>query len=118
MDQATVGKKCEERELSLAESLQRMVETLVERSDVEHVILFGSCREGRRDLFTDLDIAVVVSSNLDFVSRTAQMCRCLTLLVGVDLLVYTPEELERIGDRPFVRRILERGEIIYERQRC
>jgi hypothetical protein len=36
--------------------------------------------------------------------------------VNVDLPIYTPEERERDRDRPFIRRILERGEFNYEKQ--
>ena len=33
---------------------------------------------------------------------------------GVDLLIYTPEELEAIRDRPFIRRALAEGIVIYK----
>jgi hypothetical protein len=69
-------------------------------------------------LFTDLDILIIVSSDLDYVSRTAEMYQYLSAPVDMDLLVYTPQELERNRDRPFIRRILERGEVIYEKQPC
>jgi len=115
MKQSTIHKKREEHEGALAESLRRVVAAVKERPDVERVILFGSYREGRRDLFTDLDILIVVASDLDFVSRTAQMYQYLSTSVDLDLLVYTPEELEEMRSRPFIRRILEQGEVIYER---
>jgi hypothetical protein len=38
----------------------------------------------------------------------------LSVPVDVDLFVYTPKELERMGDRPFIRRVLERGEVLYK----
>jgi predicted nucleotidyltransferase len=84
--------------------------------DDERAILFGSYREGRRDLFTDLDILIVVASDRDFVSRTAEMYHYLSAPVDVDLLVYTPEELERNSNRPFIPRMLEEGDVIYEKQ--
>jgi len=33
---------------------------------------------------------------------------------AVDLLVYTPEEMLTMVDRPFVRRILHEGKVLYE----
>ncbi|MEA3375240.1 MAG: nucleotidyltransferase domain-containing protein [Chloroflexota bacterium] len=116
MNQSTLNKKRQEHQLALADSLQRVRAALAERPDVKRAILFGSYQEGRRDLFTDLDILIVVESDLDFLSRTARMYQYLPTSVDMDLLVYTSEELERIRDRPFVRRILEQGEIIYEKQ--
>ncbi|UCC86998.1 MAG: nucleotidyltransferase domain-containing protein [Anaerolineales bacterium] len=89
---------------------------LARNPEVERAILFGSYPEGRRDLFTDLDILIVMDSGLDFVTRTAEMYRYLCVPVDVDLLVYTPEELERPGDRGFIRRALEQGVVIYEKR--
>jgi predicted nucleotidyltransferase len=83
---------------------------------VERAVLFGSYQEGRRDLFTDLDILIVMKSPLDFVARTAAMYRYLASPVDLDLLVYTPEELERNRERAFIRQILEKGQVIYEKQ--
>jgi hypothetical protein len=44
------------------------------------------------------------------------MCRYLSAPVGKDLLVYTPEELERNRDRGFIRQVLERGTTIHEKE--
>lgn len=32
----------------------------------------------------------------------------------VDILIYTPEELDRLSDRPFIARVLKEGLKIYE----
>lgn len=34
--------------------------------------------------------------------------------LAVDLLIYTPDELEGISHRPFIKDILHQGEVIYE----
>jgi len=117
MSGSTIREKREQYRAALADSLEAVVAALAKRPDVERAILFGSYQEGRQDLFTDLDILIVVESELDFVSRTAEMYRYLSAPVDMDLLVYTRQELERHHDRPFVRRILQDGEVIYEKQR-
>lgn len=101
---------------ALAEALHNIVAALARRPEVVRAILFGSYAEGRRDLFTDLDILIVMESPLDFVTRTAEMYRYLTSPVDMDLLVYTPEELERNRERGFIRQALEKGSVIYEKQ--
>jgi len=83
---------------------------------VQRVILFGSYAAGRRDLFTDLDILVVIESTLDFVSRAADLAQQLHIEGPVDLLVYTPQEMARIRDRPFIRHALATGKVLYERK--
>lgn len=100
----------------LEDTVQRIVSSLALRPEVQRVILFGSYAEGRRDLLTDLDILIVMDSPLDFVTRTAEMYRFLSAPVDMDLLVYTPEELERSRGLGFIRRVLEKGTILYEKE--
>jgi predicted nucleotidyltransferase len=73
---------------NLQRALDRIVSQLASMPEVERVVLFGSYASGRRDLFTDLDL---------------------------DLLVYTPLEFEQQRDRGFVRQALQTGRILYER---
>jgi predicted nucleotidyltransferase len=58
--------------------------------------VFGSFARGTQDAYSDLDLAVVLDTTLPRLERH----RALTELfdaspVGLDLLVYTPEEFER-----------------------
>lgn len=101
---------------ALAQALQHITAALARRPQVQRAILFGSYARGRRDLFTDLDILIVMDSPLDFVTRTAEMYRYLACGVDLDLLVYTPQELERKRDHSFIRQALEKGTLIYEKR--
>ncbi len=112
----SLGQKRQQYVLALDDSLRDIVKQLAGMPEVERVILFGSYAEGRRDLFTDLDLLVVMASEQDFVSRTASLYQRLRLGVDVDLLVYTPEEMERHKGKPFIRHILKTGEVIYEKK--
>ncbi|MBN1992365.1 MAG: nucleotidyltransferase domain-containing protein [Anaerolineae bacterium] len=101
---------------TLAQDLNSLVRQLSGMPTVQMVMLFGSYAAGRRDLFTDLDLLVVMHSSLDFVTRCAELARCLRARVAVDLLVYTPQEMERMQNRPFMRHILHTGKVLYERK--
>jgi predicted nucleotidyltransferase len=109
------------RRAEYSEALDHALNTVVSRlaamPQVERVILFGSYAAGRRDLFTDLDLLVVMASEQDFVQRTAELYRQLGVDVDLDLLVYTPEEFARQRRRGFVRQALKTGKVLYERQR-
>ena len=102
--------------IALERALDDLVDQLATMPEVERVILFGSYAAGRRDLFTDLDLLVVMRSPLDFVSRTAALYRRLRVGVDMDLVIYTPEEIAQAGTHPFLRRILTEGRILYERR--
>ena len=101
---------------ALDQDLESLVAQLRALPEVRQVILFGSCAVGRRDLFTDLDLIVVMDSPLDFVSRGAALARRLHAGVALDLLVYTPQELEQLRHRPFLRQALATAKVLYERE--
>lgn len=83
----------------------------------EKVVLFGSYGEGRADLFTDLDLFVVIDTELPYVERTAWLYKELAPRVACDILAYTPEEWVRMQARSFVRDALRKGEVLYEEKR-
>ncbi len=106
-----------ERHLAVLEpTLNTLVAQLSAMPAVHQVILFGSYAAGRRDLLTDLDLLVVMETPLDFVSRAVDLMQRLHIEAPVDLLVYTPEEMERMRDRPFLRHALATGKVLYERR--
>ena len=118
MNQQTV---LTQRRAEYAEALERALNVLVTQlagmPEVERVILFGSYAAGRRDLFTDLDLLVVMSSEQDFVHRTAELYRQVATGVDLDLLVYTPEEFRRLQGHGFVQEAVKTGKVLYEKKR-
>jgi predicted nucleotidyltransferase len=110
-----VERKRKEYARALDRAVARAIEQLSRMPEVDRAILFGSYANGRRDLFTDLDVLVVMKSDLDFVSRTADLYGRLDMDVDFDLLVYTPEELDRRRETGFVQHVLKTGKVIYEK---
>ncbi len=100
---------------ALDADLHKIVQRLSEMPSVERVILFGSYAAGRRDLFTDLDLIVIMQSDLAFIERNARIYALLQPIVDVDILIYTPEEFERISRKGFLRLALENGQVLYEK---
>ena len=99
------------------EALWREVERLTvaaKELGVQRVILFGSLVRGNPGLTSDLDLLIIWDTPLDFLTRTTELYRHLQPQVSADLLVYTPDEMERMAHKPFVRRALEEGRVLYE----
>ena len=96
----------------LESELPRIVEEL-KALGASLIVLFGSYAQGRRDLFTDLDIIAVMESETSFVMRQGEMYSRLRLKVEADILVYTPSEFEEMKQRPFVRHALKTGTVLY-----
>jgi predicted nucleotidyltransferase len=101
----------------LEQTLQHIVATLSRREDIERVSIFGSYARGRRDLFTDLDLLIVMRTERDFVDRLRLMYELLASPVDMDLLCYTPEEFQALKESPFLRRILQEEVVLYEKKR-
>jgi predicted nucleotidyltransferase len=87
----------------------------------ERVILFGSSCDGRRTAVdSDLDLVVVMPGveGIRFHQRLQGWEALDGLPFPVDLLVYTPEEWERVRRRWFFRHeVLGKGVILFERAR-
>jgi len=111
----------EQKRLAYSQALQVALDSILDQlssmPQVYRVILFGSYAVGRRDLFTDLDLLVVMDSDQDFVQRTAELYRQLQAGVDMDLLAYTPEEFERMRHSGFVRHAVKNGQVLYEKKR-
>ena len=107
-----------ERRRDLLETeLQRYLKILQERYDPDKVLLFGSLAAGNIREWSDLDLVIVKQTNLRFLDRIKEVIQSLDPQVGVDILVYTPEEFDTLlRDREFVQReIGEKGYVLYER---
>ena len=106
-----------ERRALLEQELNRWLPLLIANERPSKVILFGSYCAGQVSEWSDLDMVVVKETNAPFLDRTRQMLSLLQPRVGVDILVYTPQEWERLSrERPFFREeIIAKGKVLYER---
>ena len=101
------------------EQLQQSVQTIVEKlralATVHRISLFGSYARGSADLFTDLDVLVIMQSDVSFIERQQQLYQLLGVPVDMDLLCYTPEEFQKIRDGAFFRHALQDEIVLYEK---
>ena len=97
--------------------LSEIVSKIVKHFHPEKIILFGSRAWGEPTGESDLDILVVMNIDGSPIRKAAEISRiarprCLPM----DIIVRTPDEIEHrkgIGD-PFIRRIMNRGKVLYE----
>jgi predicted nucleotidyltransferase len=98
----------------LESGLARVVEALRRLPEVRRISVFGSYARGRRDLFTDLDILVVMDTQESFPERLARLYALLDAGVDMDLIVWTPAEYQRMRARPFGRSIEASERVLHE----
>lgn len=103
---------------SLEKTLQQVVAKLSVMPEVERVSVFGSYARGRADLFTDLDILVVMDTDQPFLDRMRTLYRLLAAPVDMDLVCYTPREFSELQDSPFLKRLRREEVVLYEKKRA
>jgi uncharacterized protein len=100
--------------------LQGLIGRIVDRFDPRRIFVFGSYARGDWRAGSDLDLMVEMETNLSPQARRAAVRETLwPPPCGIDLLVYTPAEVEeRRGSlASIIPSILEEGRIVYARSR-
>ncbi len=98
--------------------LKEITRKIVDRFHPEKIILFGSHAWGDPQPDSDLDLFVVMESDLSRARRAARIAlECRPRLLAMDIVVRTPDEVgKRLEMRdPFIKRIFEDGRILYAR---
>lgn len=103
------------------QQIDEIVQILVRECKPEKIILFGSHAQGTARDDSDLDLAIVQETDLPPHKRSAEFRKALRSegrrwLFGMDILVYTPEEIERLGRDPYslIHEIVHSGKTLYE----
>jgi len=78
-------------------------------------VLFGSVARGTDDGRSDIDLIIVDDADLPYFARLDKYYDELVDMLDrpLDLFVYREAEFEQMRERPFVRRALAEGKIIY-----
>ncbi len=107
----------EERKRELTEKLPKIIEELKKLNPFK-IILFGSLARGDIGRWSDVDLLVIAEDLPErFLDRFTLVCESLDLPGEVDVLLYTPEEIERMREgNTFIKRTLREEVLLYERE--
>jgi predicted nucleotidyltransferase len=112
MKTGTRAKRIPRREINA------VVKRIAEKFDPEKIILFGSYAYGKPHQYSDVDLLVVMETHERPRAKQIEISRALSPHpFGMDILVRTPQQINTripLGDY-FLREIVTRGKIIYER---
>ena len=98
--------------------IEQVATKLGTAANAERVILFGSYARGDAREHSDVDFMIVAESTLPRFKRSRELYKMLRPHpFGMDIVVYTPEEIERGKRIPvsFVSSVLQEGKTLYER---
>ena len=97
--------------------LQEITQKIVDAFHPEQIILFGSHAYGKPGETSDVDLLVIMHTDLRPAERSAQISRvCRPRYLPMDILVRTPQEIaERLNAfDPFLEEILTHGKVLYQ----
>ena len=104
--------------MNLTTQIPEITKRIIETSHPEKIILFGSYARGNFGADSDLDLLVIVSGIKRLRRESIRVRRALRgLLVPVDIIVATPEQIQRLGNTNGLvyQSALREGKVLYER---
>jgi predicted nucleotidyltransferase len=107
------------RQMKLAKALEQILQILVTDYQPEKIILFGSLANTQVGEWSDLDLVIIKNTSKPFFQRLKEVALLCHPSVGVDFLVYTPDEFAQMlaENNPFIlEEIVHKGKVLYERQ--
>jgi predicted nucleotidyltransferase len=100
-----------------ADSIKALLEPVWRKYGIRKAILFGSFSRGTQGRRSDVDLILVQETDRRYFDRFEGILKEMQDRIrgrDVEVLIYTPDELERISHRRFIRDALEQGRVIYE----
>jgi predicted nucleotidyltransferase len=105
----------------VAETLPGAIERIVSRLKPEKIILFGSYAYGNPTPDSDVDLLVIMKTKAKEIDRYVAVSNLLyPRQFPLDIIVKTPKEIEAESKKKgnfFMREILTKGKVLYERPR-
>lgn len=101
--------------------IKDLIKALEEKIHPQRIVLFGSRVSGRTDEYSDLDLLIIAPSQDRPLDRRLQVRRLLREYdeaIGLDILFYTPEEVDLLITEPaaFLHQILATGITVYDQE--
>ncbi|MHB8586422.1 MAG: nucleotidyltransferase domain-containing protein [Thermoplasmatota archaeon] len=103
---------------ALPDEAKEAIRRIIDGYQPERIVLFGSYAYGRPDENSDVDLFVVKTTQdrpFDRLKRVRRLLRSMDRHVALDIVVYTPQELQdriRRGDS-FVNLVLNEGIVLH-----
>lgn len=106
------------RKAALEAELARILPIIIEKYQPEKIILFGSLATGEVHEWSDIDLAIIKETPLNYLERLLEFKILIDCDLATDVFIYRPEEFAaKVAENHyfFVDEILKIGKTIYER---
>jgi len=103
----------EKRRDALEAELERIREYAHMEPSIRQILVFGSYATGEVHEWSDLNLVIIQETEAPFLDRSMNLVRAIKPKVGIQFLVYTPDEFRKLIHRPFFRyEVLTRGRVL------
>lgn len=108
----------QEREKSLRDELDRIVEVIKDEYAPEKIVLFGSLAADHVHVWSDIDLLIIKRTDKRPIERTMELVNLIRPKIGIDLFIYTPEEYDLLLKErySFLLNVLKTGKTVYEKR--
>lgn len=108
----------QEREKSLKDELERIVEVIKNEYAPEKIVLFGSLASDHVHEWSDIDLLVIKRTDKRPIERSMELANLIRPKIGIDLFIYTPEEYSLLLKErySFILNVLKTGKTVYEKR--
>jgi uncharacterized protein len=98
------------------QEIQDIKQQVINKYKPERIILFGSAARDEFKKDSDIDMLIVKKTDKRKFDRLCELRRLLDYNLPLDLIVYTPEEMELATQQgnDFVKAIYDEGVVLYE----
>ena len=98
------------------DTIKKLLAPVFQKNEVIKAVVFGSASKGSETKKSDLDLMIIKDTRKRFFDRYDEFDEIFKLIKdrAIDILIYTPEELESISHRPFIKMIINERQPIYE----
>ena len=106
------------RKAALEAELARNLPIIIEKYQPEKIILFGSLATGEVHEWSDIDLAIIKETELNYIERLLEFKRMIDCKLATDVFIYRPEEFAaKVAENHyfFADEIFGKGKTIYER---
>lgn len=99
-------------------AIRQVVQAIAKRFNPEKIILFGSYAYGDPKPWSDVDLLLVMETELTERAQRLLVSRAINAPFRVEVLVRTPANLKkRLNSRDyFLQEIVSKGQVVYERR--
>ena len=106
------------KKITSIDDIRAIAMPALKKTPAQKAFIFGAWARGTQTRRSDIDMMVISNQEtIRFFDRYKEFDPLYEALgeAGLDLLIYSKEELDTMAERPFIKTVMREGVLVYER---